>query len=109
MTTRREAFERTNTERMSDRIEGVTFINIPALSNEDGTAYDSGVFDVLYELAQAIPERLRSAYIIDCDKLPMWDMREEQLQRALGRSLPDEREVSDSERELMRIIGIEAP
>ncbi len=32
---------------------------IPALSNEDGTAYDSGVFDVLYELAQAIPERLR--------------------------------------------------
>ena len=109
MTTRRESFELTNTERMADMINGVTFINIPALSNEDGTAYDSGVFDVLYELAQAIPERLRSAYIIDCDKLPMWDMREEQLQRALGRSLPVEREVSEAELELIRLIGNEAP
>ena len=107
MTTRRETFEQSNTERMADRIEGVTFLNIPAIRNEDGTAYDSGVYDILDEIAHSIPEQLRGAFIVDCDKLPIWDMREERLEQLLGYKPPEEREVSDAELELMRLIGNE--
>ncbi len=88
--------------------DGVIFINYPVEATEDGMLlFDMPTIQVARQIAEEIPEHLRSAVTVDFDKIPAWEMREKILETSYGGPLPTEHIVGEAEQKLLELMGIE--
>ncbi len=88
-------------------LSGVTFINFPAdVSIVDGEiGYDGGMLEVAHQIAEQIPESIRSSVTVDFDKVPAWKMREKNLEKSFGGPLPEEHILGEASKKLLELIG----
>ena len=109
MVTRRQVFEESITMKVHYlEFSGVTFVNFPAETSPGGElGYDYGMTEVARQIAEEIPEHLRSAVTVDFDKIPAWEMREKILEKSYGGPLPTEHIVGEAEQKLLELMGIE--
>lgn len=109
MVTRREVFWARNSERVTQAINGITFLNVPTALDTDGDyVFDLTLRDALDELAETVPDSYRLACIFDCAHLPIWDLREARME-AEHHSMPDSEHLygqDEVEKRLMEFAGL---
>ena len=89
-------------------LSGVTFVNFPAdISLVDGElGYDGGMLQAAHQIAEQIPDNIRSSVTIDFDKIPAWEIREQNLVKSFSGQLPaEEHTLGEASNKLLELIS----
>jgi hypothetical protein len=108
LTTRKQMFEESMKMKVHYlELSGVTFVNFPAdVSLVDGElGYDGGMLQIAHQIAGQIPESIRSSVTIDFDRVPAWEMREQNLTKSFGGHLPEEHVLGEASSKLLELIS----
>ncbi|MCL6441870.1 MAG: hypothetical protein K6T83_00145 [Alicyclobacillus sp.] len=107
MITRRQVFFEEHNQPVDLEHNGVQFKNVPSCPDRNGGgnfAMNSGVWNLLDEIASMIPPELHSAVTVDVAKIDVWEWLERAYERKNGRRLPEEHVISPAEAKLLQVI-----